>query len=167
MKKFICWLLVISITGCTGGQVIPTPSPDCITIKKEKKDKKKEVDIIYKNEYIGSMTYIDYQTLVKSTAQLAELRKAEEKKNIIIELADDPWKVDVGKRFTTTMKVKWFNENKEVIKEMKIGIDIKKTSEDEAVALTIYYKISAIGFPVSVIVAGLLFLLLIRGGAGK
>ena len=125
------------------------------------KDSKNDVIITYQGTELSRMTMADFQTMLKSTDFLDKLTQAEKNARVYIILADNPWKVTLGKKFESTMKIIWKDENNKILKT--ISVDMTLQTDPEGRAFLLYKDVSCVLFPVmSVVVLVLIVILLVR-----
>jgi hypothetical protein len=155
--------IILGACQIANAQQITEVSEDCVSIPKEYKDK---ITFIHKDKLVGVMTIDQFRELTKSAERDQAIITAEEKGNVEITLEDDPWDIEEGQDFKTKAYIKWYGNNRQLLKSMTIGINLQRDREGHSWTvgfLRIYDRVARYGFPAALIV---IILLIVLGGSG-
>ena len=150
MSKFIkainilAWLLIISVI--------------LLVICNRVYAESGQVDVYHNNKLQFSMTYEEFNLILKSANIYYKLIDAESNERVLIELKDDPWNI-IDNNYTTEAKIIWLDNKNNQLKAVTLEIDLNVTKEKPSKIKEWYNRISSIGFPLTTIILILLIIL--------
>lgn len=156
--KIISFFLIISILGC---------SVDPLIIKTNTELKGKEVDVYYKGEYCGSLTYKNADVIYQSSVVFAKQLDAEKDKRVSVKLYDNPWLIPVGKKYKTQVDLIWKDKNGNIVKKVNLKVDLERPKGDDECRTIKMYAYVTTGVAVALTASLVIVILLMRGGSGK
>lgn len=111
---------------------------------------KDSVDVYHKNKLQFSMTYAEFNAILKSADVYSKILDAENNSRVVVELADDVWVI--GKtEFITNAKISWLDDKGKSIKTVTIKIKINTDGTGKFKIQNYYNEASKYGFPIMVI----------------
>jgi len=111
----------VTMTRSFSIKIKQTTSKTSLTLKKGD-----ELDLYYKNEYVGSMKWSDYELIQEAAKEHLKELTAEQKKRVKITLSDSPWKIEIGQKYTTDAFLIWCDENDKEFKKIKIQLTLER-----------------------------------------
>lgn len=98
--------------------------------KDGKLQKGAELDLYYKNEYVGSMKWSDYELIQEAAKEHLKELTAEQKKRVKVVLSDSPWKIEIGQKYTTDAFLIWSDEEGKEFKKVKLKITLERKDNE-------------------------------------
>jgi hypothetical protein len=114
-----------------------------------------EVDIYHKGKYQFSLTYDEFNAILKSANNELKIIEAENAKRVIVELEDKDWALQ-NDIIDTNITVKWIGDNQEILKSITLNLLIKTTESQTQILqanklLKYYTETAKYGFPILLI----------------
>lgn len=137
MKQLLCLLSICIMTGLGCASLKPvvlnktfniesSSSKNIKDTSKGKVKKGEELDLYYKNEYVGSMKWSDYELIQESAKEHLKELTAEQKKRVKVQLTDSPWRIEIDQKYVTDAYIIWINEDGSELKKIKLQISLER-----------------------------------------